>query len=180
MKKIAVLLFVVMVALSAKAQVYVGGTIGLWHDDDADATTFLLSPEVGYNLNAKWAVGVNLTYIHLKSSFDLSNESFDAKLNGFAFAPYARYSFYENKIVRLFVDGGVGFSTYKYDIDGADSTNGFEIGIKPGVAIKLNKSFSLVAKCGFLGYRDDYMYGDNGYGLNFSGEDLSFGFQYNF
>ena len=54
MKKIVILLFVAMVALSAKAQVYVGGTVSLWHNDDVDATTFTLNPEVGYNLNENW------------------------------------------------------------------------------------------------------------------------------
>ena len=47
-------------------------------------------------------------------------------------------------------------------------------------AIKLNSKFSAVAKCGFLGYRDDYMTGDNGYGFAFTSEDLSFGFHYEF
>lgn len=50
MKKFVILLFVAMAALSAKAQVYVGGTVALWHNDDLDATTFALNPEVGYNL----------------------------------------------------------------------------------------------------------------------------------
>ena len=47
MKKFVILLFVAMAALSAKAQVYVGGTVSLWHNDDVDATTFTLNPEVG-------------------------------------------------------------------------------------------------------------------------------------
>lgn len=46
MKKFVILLFVAMAALSAKAQVYVGGTVALWHNDDLDATTFALNPEV--------------------------------------------------------------------------------------------------------------------------------------
>ena len=57
MKKFVILLFVAMAALSAKAQVYVGGTVALWHNDDLDATTFALNPEVGYNLNEKLAIG---------------------------------------------------------------------------------------------------------------------------
>lgn len=170
MKKIVIILFVAMTALSMKAQVYVGGTVGLWHDDDADATVFALSPEVGYNLSERWAIGGVLTFIHKNNN--------DIKKTGFALAPYARYSYYENKIVRLFVDGGFGFSTYK--IKEMDAVNGFEIGFKPGIAVKLNEHFSLVAKCGFLGYRDDYMSGDNGYGFNFTSEDLSFGFHYEF
>ena len=32
MKKFVILLFVAMAALSAKAQVYVGGTVALWHN----------------------------------------------------------------------------------------------------------------------------------------------------
>lgn len=163
MKKIVMFLFVVMVALSVKAQVYVGGTVGFWHNDDADATTFTLAPEVGYNFSEKWAVGAVLEFAHSKVSKDDS-----------------RYSYYENKLIRLFVDGGLGFSTYK--VDGSDSVSGFEIGFKPGISIKLNKNFNLVAKCGFLGYRDDYngSSANNGYGFAFTSEDLSFGFHYEF
>ena len=170
MKKIVILLFVAMVALSAKAQVYVGGTVSLWHNDDVDAATFTLNPEVGYNLNEKWAVGGILTFSHSKLD--------EGKYNAFGLAPYARYSYYENKVVRLFIDGGLGFSTQK--VKGADAVNGFEIGFKPGIAIKLNDKFSVLAKCGFLGYRDDYMNAGSGYGFNLKSEDLSFGFHYEF
>ena len=48
MKKIVVLIFVVMAALSAKAQFYAGGNVALWHNDDADNTSFLIEPEFGY------------------------------------------------------------------------------------------------------------------------------------
>ena len=84
----------------------------------------------------------------------------------------------ENKVVRLFIDGGLGFSTQK--VKGLDSVNGFEIGFKPGIAIKLNDKFSVLAKCGFLGYRDDYMDTESGYGFGFTSEDLSVGFHYEF
>ena len=128
MKKIVFFLFATMLVASVKAQVYVGGTVGLWHNDDLDATFFKLEPEVGYNLSEKWAVGGVLAFAHGKAD--------EGKYNAFAF--------------------------------------------KPGIAIKLNSKFSAVAKCGFLGYRDDYMTGDNGYGFAFTSEDLSFGFHYEF
>ena len=48
------------------------------------------------------------------------------------------------------------------------------------MSIKLNDKFSVLAKCGFLGYRDDYMNAGSGYGFNFTSEDLSFGFHYEF
>ena len=96
MKKIVMFLFVVMVALSVKAQVYVGGTVGFWHNDDADATTFTLAPEVGYNFSEKWAVGAVLEFAHSK----VSKDDLSLKGNAFALAPYARYSYYENKLIK--------------------------------------------------------------------------------
>ena len=94
----------------------------------------------------------------------VEKEHYTVKTTGFAIAPFARYSFYENKIVRLFVDMGMGFSTVK--VKDGDSTNGFEIGLKPGIEIKLNNKFSLVSKLGFAGYRDDYYKGENGFGYD--------------
>lgn len=99
--------------------------------------------------------------------------------NAFALAPYARYSFYENKIVRLFLDMGFGFSTYKEKH--VDSVNGFEIGVKPGLAVKLNDNFSFITKVGFAGYRDDYYRGEeNGFGVGLDGENISIGIEYEF
>lgn len=169
MKKIVMLLFVVMVGMSAKAQVYMGGTLGLWHNDDTDATSFTLAPEVGYELNQQWAIGASLVFKHTKA-----NE----KDRSFGFAPYVRYSFFEHKSLRLFADGCLGISSTKHGH--ADSEAGFELGIKPGLAVKLTDHFSLVTKWGFLGYRDDYMQGQDGYGFSFSSEDLSIGFHYAF
>lgn len=170
MKKIVLFLFIVVATLSVNAQsVYVGGAFGLWHNSDADMTSFKIAPEVGYNLNEKWAVGAVLEYEHA-SEGDLSG-------NAFSIAPYARYSFYENKLVRLFVDGGLALGVSK--IEDMDSNTVFEIGFKPGIAIKLNEHFSLVAKYGFLGYRNEYT-SDPGFGLKVSSEDLTFGFHYEF
>ena len=107
------------------------------------------------------------------------NKPIDKHLNGFTISPYVRFSYYENEIVRLFVDGTLGFSTQKYDYDGAKASNGFEIGAIPGIAIKLNNHFSLNAKCGFLGYKDNYR-SESAYGLALSSLSLQFGFLYEF
>lgn len=103
MKKFVILLFVLAASLSVKAQVYVGGSLGLWHNDDADRTSFTLAPEVGYELNEAWSVGATLAFTHSKTKV----EKIKTITNGFAFAPYARYSFFNSKIIRLFVDGGI-------------------------------------------------------------------------
>ena len=175
MKKLFLMLVVLLATLSVSAQdMYLGGGISLWRNDDTHTTSFSLTPEFGVNLSSQWAVGGELGFAHAKYSKD----DVSVKSTGFAIAPYARCSFYENKVVRLFLDMGVGFSSVK--VKGGDSTNGIEVGLKPGVAIKLNNSFSLISKLGFAGYRDDYYKGDNGFGVSFDTENISLGVLYEF
>ena len=65
MKKILVALFVIFASLSVNAQdLYMGGTFNLWRDYDANRTSFRVEPEIGYNLNKQWALGLNFTYAH--------------------------------------------------------------------------------------------------------------------
>lgn len=175
MRKLFLLVVIVMAAISASAQegVYLGGGISLWRNNDVDKASFSITPDVGYNLSEKWAVGVELAYAHNGNGYKVNS-------NAFALAPYARYSFYENKIVRLFLDMGFGFSTYKEKH--VDAVNGFEIGVKPGLALKLNDHFSFITKVGFAGYRDDY-YRDlegNGFGVALDTENISIGIDYEF
>lgn len=171
MKKLLLVVAVMLAALSAQAQeMYLGGGISLWRNTDADKTNFSISPDFGYNLNGKWAVGGELSYSH---------EGGSISSNAFALAPYARYSFYENKIVRLFLDMGLGFSVYKQKHESSDG--GFEIGVKPGMAIKLNNHFSFITKVGFAGYRNDYKNErGEGFGVNLDGENISIGIDYEF
>ena len=172
MRKLFLLVVIVMAAITASAQegIYLGGGISLWRNNDVDKTSFSITPDVGYNLSEKWAVGVELAYAH---------KGEEISTNAFALAPYARYSFYENKIVRLFLDMGFGFSTQKAKHQ--DAVNGFEIGVKPGMAIKLNHQFSLITKVGFAGYRDDYFRGEgSGFGVSVEGENISIGIDYEF
>lgn len=171
MKKLFFTLVIAFIAIiSADAQVYVGGSFNLTHNKNTDITNFTIAPEIGYNLNKNWAIAAEIGYTHYKAD--------DNKANAFSFAPYARFSFFEKGIVRLFLDGGVGISTYKEK--DKDSVNGFEIGIKPGIALEICKNLTFVTKYGFAGYRDDYKYANSTSGISLSSEDLSFGFHYEF
>ena len=181
MKKIILSMLFVFAAITASAQVYVGGAISWTHNDANKSNTFLLAPEVGYNFNEMWGVGVELAYIHTKNvTFD--GTGIDAKGNGFVFAPYGRCYFFKKKIVRLFLDGGLGISTFR--VKGADkSDNGFEVGFKPGIAFNVTDHLSLEAKYGFLGYRDQYMGAGVNHsvsGLDFDPNSLGFSIKYEF
>ena len=84
-------------------------------------------------------------------------------------------------VSKLFVDGGFGFSTAK--VKGSDAANSWNIGLKPGLAIKLSDRFCLVAKYGFLGYsQDETPMGTKtkNFGLDLDTDELSFGFHYIF
>ncbi|MCI6643834.1 MAG: outer membrane beta-barrel protein [Alloprevotella sp.] len=185
MKKLFLTLLVAVSALSASAQVYLGGEVGLWRNSDAKTTNFTIKPEIGYGLNDKWALGLVLGYQHDYKSVELLGLKATNKVNSFIVNPYARYTAAQFGPVSVFLDGGFGFATSK--ASGADdSVNSWQVGIKPGVAVNLTKRLSFVTHVGFLGYQDggkgttENAFGENGFGFNLSGNNLTFGLYYNF
>lgn len=181
MKKILMVAAAAMVSLSMSAQVYVGGSLGMTtskldmgHDNDASGTSFTIAPEVGYNLNSEWAVGVSVTYskglasmgnisandLHglfstaVSAAADLSSgDDFDASLSGFTVAPYARYTYLRSGILELFVDGMFGYSSLKADTGNDPKLNVFEVCARPGFAVRLGENFRLLGKIGYVGFQ---------------------------
>lgn len=181
MKKIFFAAVLAMASLAATAQTYVGGSFGLYRETTDNHTEFTIAPEIGYNLDSKWAVGIGLAY-----DYDYNS---GRKTNVLEVKPYVRYTYFrtENKLVNLFVDGGVDFGAgkTKYEDYKSRTVVPFEIGIRPGVALNLTDKFSLVAHMGFLGYSGgNDAAKDAGYpetfGFDFSSMNLTFGFYYNF
>ena len=177
MKKGLLLVVVMLATIAVKAQdIYVGGSLNVWRNSTGNTTSFKVAPEVGYNFNERWALGAELAYGH-----EYANK---VSVNSFDFAPYIRFSYYKSGIVRLFLDGtaSIGFDKVK---DGDTSKRG-QVGLRPGIAVKLNDHFSFIAKYGFLGYRrnmdydEDYAPIKHSFGLNLTSEDLSIGFHYAF
>ena len=92
--------------------------------------------------------------------------------------PYVRYTAVETKLVNLFVEGTIGYSSYSKG--GGDS---YEVGIKPGLAVKLSDHVNFITKVGFLGYKGySPDHGDNSstFGLNVDASNISFGAIYKF
>lgn len=171
-----------VLTLTASAQLYVGGEVGFWREwqDGVNKTNLNINPEVGYNLSENWAIGTTIGYNYFYQE--------GSKLNAINVAPYARYTFAKLGNVNLFVDGTVGFATYKVkEADGTkgDAQKSWSFGFRPGVSVNLTEKLSFIAHVGFLGYTksDDSAhtpYGRNGFGFNVDGNDLSFGINYNF
>lgn len=176
MKKILFSLLFVCCSLAASAQVWVGGSVGLnfTKPDGGDGiTTLVIAPEVGYNLNEKWGIGVALEEAALFTKSDNGN--------AFSLAPFARYSFARVGIANFFVDGGVQFGTQNFDeaYQKMGSVTTFGLGVRPGVKVELNEHLALEAKTGYLGFRhiSDTA---NQFGLGVNNENLSFGLVYEF
>lgn len=206
MKKLFMSVCMVVAAMTANAQVYTGGELGFWRngEDGNNKTSFTLAPELGYNIDDTWALGIKLgyNYNYYGKAADIlgTSVSGNVKRNAFTVEPYVRASYAKMGPVRLFVDGGFAFATYKDTYSAGvgsssesvsdDARNAWQIGFKPGIALDLNEHFSFIAHAGFLGYRhsdpkkynsalEDGIYG-NGWGFDFKSNSLTFGFLYNF
>ena len=171
MKKGLLLVVVMLATIAVKAQdIYVGGSLNVWRNSTGNTTSFKIAPEIGYNFNETWALGAELDYSH--------NYDGGVTKNSVFVAPYIRWSYCETGAVRLFLDGtaAVGFVKVK---DG-DTSKAGQVGLRPGIAVKLNDHFSFIAKYGFLGYRRNINTLGDSFGLQLTSEDLLIGFHYAF
>ena len=177
MRKLFTLAVLAVVTMTASAQLYLGGGIGTWRNTDENSTSVKIVPEVGYQLDSKWAIGTQVGYVY--------NYVKGTKLNAMVVNPYARYTFAKLGKVNLFLDGGFGFATYK--IKGNDSSdNAWEVGIKPGLSVNLTEKLSFVSHVGFFGYRDaddsviEDVFGEKGFGFDLNASQITFGLLWNF
>lgn len=180
-----------MVAVSASAQVYVGGSFGVGshtfdygHGDDKTVTTYKFMPEIGYNINEDWAVGAGFGWKGANEDFAKAVEV----------APYVRWTPVHLKNLNVFIDGAFGYAHYyggsvdlqakapcESDVVKHDEVS---VGLRPGLALELDEHFSFEAHVGFLGWSQiTYDNSDTkitSVGLNLDGNNLSFGVVYKF
>jgi hypothetical protein len=171
--KLKLFFSVLLIAASAftvKAQFYAGGTFtildspsfsinGMSITLNGAGTLINISPEVGYNLNEKWAIGGKLSVLVIG----------DGSIS--SFSPYGRYTFYRNNAISLFADGGVDFVW-------SDLEMYYGAGITPGIMFKANDRFSFFGKCGYIGYSHTPLNATKG--ISLSSNNLNIGFYYNF
>ena len=141
MKKKIMAVLLAAFAMTANAQVYVGGQVGFTSssvkvgENSISGTSFKILPEVGYKLNDQWAIGMQVGYSQGYTAFgtfdvnDLrslaktaagavldimgSSDGAEVKLNAFRVAPYARYTFLKAGSFDFFLEGGVSFTNIK-------------------------------------------------------------------
>lgn len=193
MKKLFLTLAVAFASLAANAQLYVGGEVGAWRNTDDNKTDFNLKPEIGYQLNDKWDLGIGIGFSHKYRGAE--DGEYNVKTNSFYVDPYARWSFVKFGPVRMFLDitAGVGTSKRKHTVTvlgeektiSEDADVAWRVGVQPGVAVGLCKNLDFIAHVGFIGYTDadkesSSSYGKKGFGFDLSSNNLNFGFVYKF
>ncbi|MBQ6189589.1 MAG: outer membrane beta-barrel protein [Bacteroidaceae bacterium] len=186
MKKLFLMAFMAICAVSANAQLWIGGSLGYDYDSNyggAKMHALTISPEVGYNLSEKWAIACNIDYNMAKiADGAMYDARYDVVLNtsacvhSFTINPYVRYTFAKAGIASFFVDGGFEGGFQK--AEDLDATSIFGIGVQPGVALQISKKVCLVTKLGYLGYRHTDDRNQFGFGVN--NETITFGAYYAF
>lgn len=179
MKKILIAVFVAAVSLSANAQVWVSGQLGVNTSKESfdghttyKGNNFTIAPEIGYKLSDNIDVALQIGYAHAKSTVDDVN----VISNKFMVFPYVRYTFATSGNFSFFVDGGFGYALTHY-CGNDKSTNTWEIALKPGVSYALSEKFGLVAHVGYLGWGFEKYdkKKTNNIGLNADLSTISFG-----
>lgn len=179
MKKVLFTIAAMAACMTASAQLWVSGSVGIsnqssWNDDKA-ATTWNLSPSIGYALDDALEVGLELG-LDGYSKDQLSR--FNIKI-----APFARYTFLSEGDFSMFLQGNVEFTSYSQKSPDRKGQI-FGVSVKPGIKYTFTDNFAMVATFGslYFNHRDRTEYGydeQNGFGCNI-GSNLSFGLVYSF
>lgn len=150
-------------AVSANAQVWVGGNLGFntektkFEDTElSSGTSFEIAPEVGYNLNEKWAVAIALSYAHNENStVSVAGQSASGNINSFSIKPFVRYTFLKSGNFSAFCDGVLYYTTtHAQGVENNFNDSG--VSFNPGIAYTITPKVSLIAHLGKLGYNHEW------------------------
>lgn len=131
------LTFAALCAMSAQAQLFVGGTGRFGYADN----TFVLSalPEAGYEFNEYWAVGGSLGF---------SMAAHDGVYTYGVVEPFVRFTPWHNERIALDIKGGAEFTF-------SDYLAGCELGFRPSMRFFVNDHFDVFADLGLIGVSYD-------------------------
>jgi len=167
MKKIILVFAAVAMCISASAQFYVGGTVGMAASiNKAAGVSGQFSPTIGYQINDKMAVGADFVFggnsSTNKEEYNGEKYKYTNSVFNFYFRPYYRWQFAQVKMIRFYLDGigTLGSSTKGgvYD-DFPDhskvkvSQTNFVWGLEaaPVVAVDVNSHWSILGRIASVG-----------------------------
>ena len=172
-------------AQNANAQLYFGGSLGFTSttlvngNNKTSGSSYKLSPEIGYQINDRIAVGGTVTIqrgLPYLGSFDTNDlkgfitaagssamdlQADNTRYNGFRIAPYFRYVIVDTRRFDLFVDAVVAYGSLSAQNKDGNNVwqdggkyNLLEFCARPGFRLKFDGGrFSIVGRLGSLGYQ---------------------------
>lgn len=156
MKKILVVIAAALIAVSANAQWYAGGSLGLNVSKDQSNLSF--TPEAGYVFNENWSAGLALS---IYPSWFGNDSQCSFNIN-----PYARYTFLRKGNFSLFADAIFNFNinSYRHEVSNPisgeketfkSSSNMVGVVLAGGAAYQVTNHFSIVAHVVSLGWHQN-------------------------
>lgn len=135
-RKIILVLLMLGFALSAKAQLYVGGNLGLsissGTSGNGNRFGVVIAPEVGYRFNPHLTVGGTLSYRSLQNSFGIT--------------PYLRGDLVNIKDVFYL------FLSFQTPLRFSSGHQSFAAYIRPGLSFRIAENVLMTAHVGAFGY----------------------------
>ena len=176
-KTILTIAIALLVGISANAQFYIGGSLYFSNsslkieelkNSSQPSYTFSISPEIGYQLNEKTAVGLSLSaYLSSYKTMSVNLNMDDITLSGihetkrtdFGIAPYVRYSLLKWKkfdllgMAQVYMNAGTTEYDHVYE-DGFYSNNktkttGWGARIRPVLFYNVSDKLTLVSHLNF-------------------------------
>ncbi len=167
MKKVLIsVIAMITFALTANAQVFLGGQLGLstsggsneWSNgstkittDDLKTTTFTFAPQVGFFLSDNFAVGGYLNFALAKQDNAAIYGYDDASQTTIGLTPFARYYFINSGKLKVAAEGQLGFSyTHRTENSGnvvvsEPKTTTLEFNVRPVAAYSITENIDLEA-----------------------------------
>ena len=166
MKKLLSVLVLVALGVTAKAQLWAGGSLGFSHSGGVEKTlfndsdkpsenSFSIAPIVGYNLNENLSVGgkLVLNVVTYKEEYD----SYKTELTdfGFGITPFARYTVLKSNKFELQAEAGLPILATKMKITEYGQTEKGTVSVvgfyaKPILAYSISDHFQLECELDFL------------------------------
>lgn len=170
----------------SQGDLFLTGSVGYGNESTGDVktNTFTFSPKAGYFVSENIAVGLSLAYTSTKDEAPGTPET---TTNSFGLGAFGRYYFTPASQFSIFGQLGVGMQSDKTEVEGAGEakSNGFNVGVAPGISYFVSEHFALEATFGILGYNTSKPDADGAestdefnFGLNMS--DINFGIVYKF
>ncbi len=164
MKRIALSIMLLAVAVSMPAKIWIGGSLSINTSNTSlgsynlDANNSIeVSPEIGYVLSGKWALGLRIGYAHYDNAeTTMIDQTVAGQSNQFSVSPFVRYTFHRAGSFSFYADGSVDYlSTSKSGYDSNMNTLG--AAVCPGMNYAINDRLGLTAHLGSLGYQHSWM-----------------------